>query len=253
MYNMAKRVTIGTVILLLPTLAIWLSDWQWQPGGNNTWLKVFFWVTETVTAPWGILTSVLLCSWFLWCLRVRFKPAVGLFVVLGAVIVLGQGVKSLIKEQVQEPRPFVAWLEAEHHINNRLFYSLPRAERSELVRQQLQDQLIIPVWLSRHWQFETGFSFPSGHTVFAATWALLAVGLLWPRRHYKTVVLLMLWAQGVMASRLFLGMHWPQDLIAATLISGVLAAVACGLLQHGFGLLDIPQSEQKESEKRGHE
>ncbi|KPD80629.1 phosphatidylglycerophosphatase, partial [Yersinia pestis subsp. microtus bv. Caucasica] len=89
--------------------------------------------------------------------------------------------------------------------------------------------------------------------VFAATWALLAVGLLWPRRHYKTVVLLMLWAQGVMASRLFLGMHWPQDLIAATLISGVLAAVACGLLQHGFGLLDIPQSEQKESEKRGHE
>ncbi len=41
MYNMAKRVTIGTVILLLPTLAIWLSDWQWQPGGNNTWLKVF--------------------------------------------------------------------------------------------------------------------------------------------------------------------------------------------------------------------
>ncbi len=145
-------------------------------------------MTETVTAPWGILTSVLLCSWFLWCLRVRFKPAVGLFVVLGAVIVLGQGVKSLIKEQVQEPRPFVAWLEAEHHINNRLFYSLPRAERSELVRQQLQDQLIIPVWLSRHWQFETGFSFPSGHTVFAATWALLAVGLLWPRRHYKTVV-----------------------------------------------------------------
>lgn len=42
MYNMAKRVTIGTVILLLPTLAIWLSDWQWQPGGNNTWLKGFF-------------------------------------------------------------------------------------------------------------------------------------------------------------------------------------------------------------------
>lgn len=53
MYNMAKRVTIGTVILLLPTLAIWLSDWQWQPGGNNTWLKGFFWVTETVTAPWA--------------------------------------------------------------------------------------------------------------------------------------------------------------------------------------------------------
>jgi membrane-associated phospholipid phosphatase len=34
--------------------------------------------------------------------------------------------------------------------------------------------------------FETGFAFPSGHTMFAASWALLAIGLLWPRRHYKT-------------------------------------------------------------------
>lgn len=50
---------------------------------------------------------------------------------------------------------------------------------------------------------------------------------------------------------LILGMHWPQDLIAATLISGVLAAVACGLVQHGLGLMDIPQPEQKESENGG--
>lgn len=104
----------------------------------------------------------------------------------------------------------MVWLEAEHHIDNRFFYSLPRAERSELVKQQLQNQTNIPVWLSRHWQFETGFAFPSGHTVFAASWALLAVGILWPRRHYKTVVLLMIWAQGVMMSRLVLGMHWPR-------------------------------------------
>lgn len=248
MWNITKRVTVGTLILVLPALAIWLSGWQWQPGRYNAWLKGLFWVTETVTAPWGILTSMLLSGWFLWCLRFRLKPAIGLLIILGAVIVIGQGVKSLIKEQVQEPRPFVVWLEAEHHIDNHFFYSLPRIERGELVKQQLQGQSIIPPWLSSHWQFETGFAFPSGHTVFAATWALLAAGLLWPRRHYKTVILLMLWAQGVMASRLVLGMHWPRDLVAATLISGVLVAVVCGLVQYWFGSLNIPRQEQREHE-----
>lgn len=253
MWNIAKRITAGTLILLLPTLVIWLSGWQWQPGSNNVWLKSVFWVTETVTAPWGILTSALLSCWFLWCLRFRIKPAIGLLLLMGGVIIVGQGVKSLIKEQVQEPRPFVVWLEAEHHIDNRFFYSLPRAERSELVKQQLQNQTIIPVWLSRHWQFETGFAFPSGHTVFAASWALLAVGILWPRRHYKTVFLLMIWAQGVMMSRLVLGMHWPRDLIAATLISGLLVAIVCSLVQRWFGSLAILPREQREIEQREHE
>lgn len=87
-------------------------------GGGERWLKGLFWVTETVTAPWGIVTSVLLGGWFLWCLRFRLKPAIGLLVILSMVIVVGQGLKSLIKEQVQEPRPFVVWLEAEHHIDN---------------------------------------------------------------------------------------------------------------------------------------
>ena len=55
--------------------------------------------------------------------------------------------------------------------------------------------------------------------MFAASWALLALGLLWPRRHYKTVVVIFLWAAGVMASRLLLGMHWPRDLAMATILS----------------------------------
>ncbi|MDA4825234.1 phosphatase PAP2 family protein, partial [Enterobacter kobei] len=47
---------------------------------------------------------------------------------------------------------------------------------------QLAEQQDIPTFLRKHWQKETGFAFPSGHTMFAASWALLGVGLLWPRR-----------------------------------------------------------------------
>ncbi|UYA60707.1 phosphatidylglycerophosphatase B [Pectobacterium colocasium] len=243
MYEIAKRTTIGAALLLIMPMIIWVSGWQWQPEYNGLWLRVLFWITETVTSPWGILTSIVLGIWFLWCLRFRLKPALGLLVIMAITVLVGQGIKSVIKEWVQESRPYVVWLEKNHQVDDSYFYSLPRKERSELVKTQLQDQTQIPQWLRSHWQFETGFAFPSGHTLFAATWALLGVGLLWARRHYKTVVILMLWASGVMGSRLALGMHWPQDLVVATLISGLLVIVASWLAQRWCGPLSLQYEE----------
>ncbi|MFJ5406710.1 phosphatidylglycerophosphatase B [Pectobacterium punjabense] len=249
MYDIAKRTTIGAALLLIMPLIIWMSGWQWQPEYGGAWLRVLFWVTETVTSPWGILTSIILSIWFLWCLRFRLKPALGLLVIMAITVLVGQGIKSVIKEWVQESRPYVVWLERNYQVDDSYFYSLPRKERSELVKTQLQDQTQIPQWLRSHWQFETGFAFPSGHTLFAATWALLAVGLLWARRHYKTVVILMLWASGVMGSRLVLGMHWPQDLVVATLISWLLVVVASWLAQRWCGPLSLQYEEIKEQEE----
>ncbi|MEI7367241.1 phosphatidylglycerophosphatase B [Pectobacterium colocasium] len=246
MYEIAKRTTIGAALLLIMPMIIWMSGWQWQPEYDGLWLRVLFWITETVTSPWGILTSIVLSIWFLWCLRFRLKPALGLLVIMAITVLIGQGIKSVIKEWVQESRPYVVWLEKNHQVDDSYFYSLPRKERSELVKTQLQDQTQIPQWLRSHWQFETGFAFPSGHTLFAATWALLGVGLLWARRHYKTVVILMLWASGVMGSRLVLGMHWPQDLVVATLISWLLVVVASWLAQRWCGPLSLQYEEIKE-------
>ncbi|MDY4378304.1 phosphatidylglycerophosphatase B [Pectobacterium brasiliense] len=246
MYEIAKRTTIGAALLLIMPMIIWMSGWQWQPEYDGLWLRVLFWITETVTSPWGILTSIVLSIWFLWCLRFRLKPALGLLVIMAMTVLMGQGIKSVIKEWVQESRPYVVWLEKNHQVDDSYFYSLPRKERSELVKTQLQDQTQIPQWLRSHWQFETGFAFPSGHTMFAATWALLGVGLLWARRHYKTVVILMLWASGVMGSRLVLGMHWPQDLVVATLISWLLVVVASWLAQRWCGPLSLQYEEIKE-------
>lgn len=98
MLSIAKRTTVGAALLLVMPLAAWISGWHWQPEEESRWLKVLFWVTETVTQPWGIITHTLLCGWFLWCLRFRLKAAVMLFVILAGAILIGQGVKSLIKE-----------------------------------------------------------------------------------------------------------------------------------------------------------
>ncbi|TNV22642.1 phosphatidylglycerophosphatase B [Buttiauxella sp. B2] len=253
MRAIAKRTTIGAGLLLVMPLAVWISGWQWVPGGHTAWLKMMYWVTETVTQPWGIITHVLLCGWFLWCLRFRLKAAIMLFAILGAAILIGQGVKSVIKDKVQEPRPFVVWLEKTQHIPTNEFYNLKRKQRSELVKSQLETQPEVPGWLRKHWQKETGFAFPSGHTMFAASWALLGVGLLWPRRRTWTIALLLVWATGVMGSRLLLGMHWPRDLVVATLISWILITLATWFAQKLCGPLSPPPQEADEIAERDSE
>lgn len=231
MCHPVKRVIAGTGLLSVMPIVIWLTGWQWHPTGNTLWLQGLYGLTQTVTSPWGIGTSVILTCWFLWCLRLRAKQALVVSLLLFASISLGQGIKSFIKEQVQETRPFITLLQSTRQIDEKDFYALTRQQRAELIKQQLQTQTLVPAWLGRYWQFDTGFSFPSGHTLFVATWALLGVGLLWPGRHYKTVLILMLWATGVMGSRLALGMHWPQDLIASVIISGLLVSIFCVLVQ----------------------
>ncbi|APZ06690.1 MULTISPECIES: phosphatidylglycerophosphatase B [Kosakonia] len=253
MLSIAKRTTAGAAILLIMPLAVWISGWHWEPGQNHWWLRVLFWMTETVTQPWGIITHVVLCAWFLWCLRFRLKAALMLFVILGCAIVAGQGVKSFVKGQVQEPRPFVLWLEKEHAVPTDHFYSLKRKERGALVKEQLASQHDIPGFLRHHWQKETGFAFPSGHTMFAASWALLGVGLLWPRRRTWTIVILLAWATSVMGSRLLLGMHWPRDLAVATLISWILVTLATWLAQRICGPLTPPAEEVPEIVERDSE
>lgn len=250
MLSIARRTTLGAALLLIMPLLVWISGWQWEPKADSFWLKGMYWVTETVTQPWGIITHVLLCAWFLWCLRYRLRAAVVLFLILGAAILAGQGLKSWIKDSVQEPRPFVMWIEKTHHVPVGDFYNLKRKDRGQLIKTQLQHEASIPKWLRKHWQNETGFAFPSGHTMFAASWALLGVGLLWPRRRTVTLAILLVWASSVMASRMLLGMHWPRDLIVATLISWLLVTLAVWIAQRLCGPFAPPVEEKKEIAER---
>lgn len=123
MVNIFQRTLAGMLLLLIMPVAVGLSGWQWQPGESNTFLKILFWMTETVTRPWGMLTSLVLSAWVMWCLRFRLKPALLLLLIMNATILAGQYTKSFIKEQVQEPRPYVVWLEKTHGLDDKTFTS----------------------------------------------------------------------------------------------------------------------------------
>ncbi len=250
MLEILPRTTAGMLLLMMIPVAVWLSGWQWQPDESNALLRFLYWMTETVTRPWGILTSTLLSLWVLWCLRFRLKPALLLLLIMNATILTGQYTKSYIKDQVHEPRPYLVWLEHNRGLDDREFYSMTRKERSQRVDELLASDQLLPGWLKRHWAFETGFAFPSGHTLFAASWALLALGLLWPRCRYITIAVVCVWAGAVMASRLMLGMHWPGDLAMAVLLSWLLVSFATWLAQRFCGPLTLPPEERKEVAQR---
>ena len=70
------------------------------------------------------------------------------------------------------------------------------------------------------------FSFPSGHTLHAVSFTLVALG------HYPMLAWLLIpFTVGVGASRVVLGLHYPSDVLAATAIGAAIASVSLWLVQ----------------------
>ena len=69
------------------------------------------------------------------------------------------------------------------------------------------------------------FSFPSGHTLHAVVFSLVALA------YYPWLAwLLVPFSASVAASRVVLGLHYPSDVLAATAIGSALAAVSLWLV-----------------------
>ncbi len=216
-----------SVIISLPVFILMAMQWKWSPDSDFYGLKILLWITETAGSPWSFLTSVLLIIGTLLLLGSQNISVVKFILVFILCILVGQGIKSVMKTSIKEPRPYVMWLKQEYGINPNDFYALKRADRSKLIDMVITESPNIPDWQLTHWKVETGYAFPSGHTFFAVNWALLLIGLLWQRRYYITSIILALWAESIIVSRLLLGMHWPSDIIASIILSAILSIVAC--------------------------
>lgn len=242
------KLFFGTMIALfaVPVLGWYLdleflkltqdNGWYIQLDGRFEHISVFglFLFTESVTFPYGILTAFILTILFARLLNLTLFQTCLLLCVAGSAVLLGLGLKSLIKHLTSEPRPYMLWLanvSTSVKLDLAQYYSLndkeaQRALLKSIIYQPLFEQWHIPSWLADHWIRDREYSFPSGHTFFACFFALFAAGL-FKNKSTWLVLILVVWAIIVMLSRLFLGMHRPIDLVGG--LSIALIAAYCAL------------------------
>lgn len=87
-------------------------------------------------------------------------------------------------------------------------------------------------------------SFPSGHTV--TSFALAAFAWLMLRHRSRWSWLLMVWALGVALSRIYRGVHWPSDVLAAAALG---SSVGAGFAWHANR--DSPRPREQDSVQGG--
>lgn len=224
------------ILLMLPPVILLITGWSWVPSQDVQSIKWLFWLTETAGLPYSIITSVVLLGVTLYVCRPETKKIVAWGIIIMCCIFAGQGLKVIVKNSIKESRPYVMWLENKYGIANSDFYELKRKQRVELIADTIKQNDLVPSWQLKHWQAETGYSFPSGHVLFAAGWALLLIGLFWKRRQYALAVIMAVWSECIVFSRILLGMHWPADVIVSIMISAILAIVTFSLLEKRFSL-----------------
>lgn len=232
-----KTIATLAIFLVIP-LVIIAINWHWQPESLNNTSKFFFVITETASFPWAIITSFVL--FILFCLLLNIKTTkkiVLIGILLVGAILTGQMIKAVIKSQTAESRPYVLWMNKQYQLSDDKFYSLAKSEKKQLIDQLLTNSNMIPTWLRQHWQNETGYSFPSGHTLFAITWAFLAVTLLGFKRHSIVVYMLIIWALLIEISRLCLGMHSPVDLLCGVLVAWIISLI-CYFYAQKYHIVD---------------
>jgi hypothetical protein len=182
-----------------------------------------YWLTESGSVPYAIITCGVFALLFLPLFSNR-KQWILAVAVMAFSMVITQGVKSGLKNAFAEPRPFVTYVTEKTGSSAEAFYAQDRKARAQIVDQFYQTQRNVQEWIKGHYADEVGYSFPSGHTIFAASWLMLAVGFMQlignKRGRAKLLIGFMsLWAILMLISRLRFGMHYPIDLFISIFIA----------------------------------
>jgi membrane-associated phospholipid phosphatase len=73
---------------------------------------------------------------------------------------------------------------------------------------------------------ETSYSFPSGHTTTAAAFYGMLAILLWQAHHRRWALLSGVWVFAVAFSRVYLGAHYPSDVLGSLALGTLWLVIA---------------------------
>lgn len=174
--NMLKRLSLYTLLLCVVPLFAWIFTWQWRSDDVMTnYDYPLYFLTESGSVPYAIITCGIFALLFIPLFQTRKQWVLGVLVMAFSVI-LTQGIKSGLKTLFSEPRPYIVYVAEASGISVEQFYAQERKQRSHFIDQFYQTKSDTPNWLKSHYEKEVGYAFPSGHTIFAATWLMLVVG-----------------------------------------------------------------------------
>ncbi|MGF1702497.1 phosphatase PAP2 family protein [Photobacterium makurazakiensis] len=161
----------------------------------------------------GFLISVCLLCLIPIALKLPKQQILKLLIQFGILLALSFVAKTAMKHLTEVPRPYTYQLQALEIVESPdNFYQLSAKQKDEAVRQA---EGTVSHWRLSHWLGETNYSLPSGHTIFVAVCVTFWGGFFLRRKKLIPTAIIILWATSVGISRIWLGMHWPTDLIAS--------------------------------------
>lgn len=231
------------------SLAGWLAlamYWISASGGKDGLPFVLLFLTLVVAAR-------TVATW-----KGRGTEAALILLVVGSVLGCGAWLNEhLIKPAFSVPRPNLAEFaltEPGMGMSIEEFYALPDKEvRSAYLEKVLPESEEMNARIREHWIAESGYSFPSGHTFAAMTFATFFLALA-RSRFIGTGLwlfwLLALWAVAVGFSRTILRVHSPTDILVGALEGMAVGTLAYLLLERIRQTL-LPGEPPTEAEPEG--
>lgn len=161
----------------------------------------------------GFLLSLALLVFITWRLIGSNTEFFNKMLQLAIILVIGFAAKTGLKHLTESPRPYTELLAHQLLIPKpEHFYKLDSVQKADVIDKISQQ---VTEWRTRHWQGEKDYSFPSGHTIFAAICLAFFGGIFIDYKRYALAAMLGVWAVAVAYSRLWLGMHRPIDLVGS--------------------------------------
>jgi len=168
----------------------------------------------------GFLIILAVLSLLVLTLKFSKAKLVSLCLQLGVLLVLSFAAKTFLKSSTESPRPYTEYLVTQEVVDMpELFYEL-RLEEKNVAIESVEDK--VSEWRTRHWLGETDYSFPSGHMIFVGVCLAFFGGLFLEAKRFYLVGGMLAWAGGVAYSRVWLGMHRPEDLVASIAFAGLI-------------------------------
>ena len=224
-YLHAKRyglVLLALFLLLIAPMTLFVSHIELRDPVSDAEGLFYSLLTDSAGSHGFLITLTILLVAAL-RLKLTEKQRWNQWMQLGVILVIGFAAKTGLKHLTESPRPYTELLKHELIIPNPTYFYVLNANQQDNLIEQVSAQ--VSPWRTQHWLGETDYSFPSGHTIFAAICLALFGGLFVEHKRYAMAGGVLVWALFVAYSRLWIGMHRPIDLMGSIVFVAAVYAV----------------------------